>query len=85
MDIQERTSISGSGVNGQHVQLYGFNTIWENPQYDVNKEFRKLDPYKNWGGYHIARGHPKCGKLIIKMGATKMEFNFNHADMWFNP
>ena len=64
---------------------YTVLTSYENPQYDFNKEFRKLDPCKNWGGYHIARGHPKCGKFIIKMGATKMEFNFNQADMWFNP
>ena len=29
MDIQERTSLSCSGVNCQHAKLYGFNTIWE--------------------------------------------------------
>ena len=29
MDIQERTSVSCSGVNCQHVKLYDFNTVWE--------------------------------------------------------
>ena len=29
MDIQERTSVSCTGVNCQHVKLYGFNTVWE--------------------------------------------------------
>ena len=39
---------------------------------------------KIWDGHHNAGGHPKGGKFIIEMGTTKMGFNFNQADTWFN-
>ena len=38
----------------------------------------------NSGGYCNARGHPKYGKFILKMGPTETGFNFNQADMWFS-
>ena len=40
---------------------------------------------KNRIGYHNARGYPKCDKFIIKLGTTEMGFDFNEADMLFNP
>ena len=64
---------------------YKVLTPYENPLYDFVKEFCKPEPCENWGGYHYARGHPKCGNSILKMGTTNMVFNFNQADMWFNP
>ena len=36
-------------------------------------------------GYRNAGCHLKLDKYIIKMDTTEMGFNFNHADMWFNP
>ena len=40
---------------------------------------------KNSNVYHNAGCHPKCDKVIIKMGTTGMGFNFNKADWWFKP
>ena len=36
------------------------------------RNFANPDPCENWGSYQNARCLPKCGKLIIKMGTTKM-------------
>ena len=84
MDIQERTSVSCSGAISQHVELYGFNTVWESLIW-FQQEISQTRAMQKWGDYHNARGHPKRGKYILKLGTTKMGFNFNQADMWFNP
>ena len=68
-----------------NMSNYTVLTPYETQRYNFNKEFRKPDPCENWGNYHNAKGHPKCGKFIIKMGTAKMGFSFNQADMWFNP
>ena len=63
-DIQERTSVSCSGVNCQHVKLYGFNTVWESliwfqPEIPQTRAMRKLGlvpqrkrPPQMWEIYH---------------------------------
>ena len=66
--------------NAWSVTSWDFKIRWR-----FNQEFCKPEPCENWGRYHDARGHAKCGKFIIKMGTTKMGFNFNPADVWFNP
>ena len=60
-------------------------TPYDNQWYDFNKELCKPYPYEDWGSYHTAGGHPKCGKFIIKICTTKMEFNLDQAEIWFNP
>ena len=72
MDIQERTFVSFSSVYCQHVKLYGFITIWESRR-RFQQGISQTDHAKNWGGYHNARGHHKCGKFIIKIGTTKCD------------
>ena len=49
------------------------------------RDFAKQSHAKNRIGYHNAGGQPKCDKFIIKMGTTEIGFNFNQADIWFNP
>ena len=67
------------------TSIYTVLTPYENQWYAFNKEFCKPDPYENWGSYVNAEGHPKCGKFIIKICTTKMGFNLDQADIWFNP
>ena len=47
--------------------------------------FANQNHEKNKIGYHNAGGHTKCDKYIIKLGTIEMGFNFNQANMWFNP
>ena len=68
-----------------NMSIYTVLTPYENQWYDFNKEFCKPDPCENWGSYHNAEGHPKRGKFIIKICATKMGFNLDQADISFNP
>ena len=52
------------------------------PNMISTRNFAKPTHAKNRGGYHDATGHLKCVKYVIKMGTTKIRFNFDKADIW---
>ena len=49
------------------------------------KNFAKESHAKNRIGYDNAGGQPKCDKFITKLGTIEIGFNFDQANVWFNP
>ena len=84
MDIQGRASVSCNGVYGQYVHLYVFNTVWDDMI--PTRNFAKPIHAKIKAATIIQEATPNVGNLfIIKMCTTKMGFNLDQADIWFNP
>ena len=54
------------------------------PNMILTRDFTNSSQAKKWGEYQNAKGHRKYGKFFIETGTTKMGFDINQVDMWFN-
>ena len=84
IDIQGRTSVSCNGVNGQYVHLYGFNTVWE-PMIWFQQGILQTRSMGKLGQLPYCRRPPQMWEIYYQMCTTKMGFNLDQADIWFNP